>query len=417
MKIARLDAILLSYRLPEPLRLTYFGGERVIYKRDAMLIRLETESGTVGYAPGQGSERAQQIIDRMIAPFLVGRTLADPDALRVQFHSLPVVNLTVSKMYSAVEVALYDALGKKRDLPVSELMGGRVRDHIRLYGSGGMYMPAAEYAAEAKSIAAQGFSAYKLRPGLGPEEDVEIVRQIRESVGPDVEIMVDAHTWWRMGNRSYSAETCEEVARKMAEYEIAWLEEPVPPDDHDALLALRQKGIVPVASGEHEQSEARFLDLIGRECVDFVQMDIVCQGGYGLARRLFAEIARHELKFAFHSWGTQLEVMAAAQVGICWPATVVEWLEYPCHRYQKDGVSRAGMYPFDLAWEILKTPLKVEDGELIVPALPGLGVEVDEAVIDRYPWIPGAWSSFTLIDPPGEWQVTSDHSLPWDDGK
>ena len=82
-------------------------------------------------------------------------------------------------------------------------------------------------------------------------------------------------------------------------------------------------------------------------------MDVCCQGGYALGRRLFAEIARQELRFAFHSWGTALEVVAAAHLGICWPETVVEWLEYPC--YSSPG--RAGMYPFPLAAEILKDPL------------------------------------------------------------
>ena len=117
-------------------------------------------------------------------------------------------------------------------------------------------------------------------------------------------------------------------------------------------------------------------------------MDVCCQGGYSLGRRLFAEIARQGLRFAFHSWGTALEVMAAAHLGICWPQMVVEWLEYPC--YSTPG--SAGMYPFPLAAEILTQPLEIERGDLIVPRTPGLGVTVDERVIERYPWIPGPWS-------------------------
>lgn len=417
MRIQRVDAFLLSYPLPEPLQLTYHGGQRTIFKRDALLIRVETDAGIVGYAPGQGSEKCLRAIRDHIAPFLTGHSLADPDALRVQYllHGGPQA-AALLKYYATVEIALYDALGKHKDLPVSELLGGRVRDHIRLYGSGGMYMPPKEYAAEAKAIADLGFTAYKMRPGLGPDEDVEAVRRMREALGPDTDIMVDAHTWWRMGNRSYRMETIARLAEQLAEYDIYWLEEPVPPEDHDALRRLKEWDIVPLASGEHEPDDAGFQDLVSRQCVDFVQLDLLCQGGYPSARRLFGDLEKNQLRFAFHCWGTDLEVAAAAQIGICWPESVVEWLEYPVHRYAGSAniPSRPGMYPFDLALEILKDRLPIEDGDLIVPAKPGLGVEVDEAVIERYPWIPGPWSEFTLEDPPGTFAVTADHAAKWD---
>jgi L-alanine-DL-glutamate epimerase-like enolase superfamily enzyme len=417
MRIQRVDAVLLSYPLPEPLLLTYHGGNRTIFKRDAMLIRVQTESGVVGYAPGQGSEAARDAILHDVAPFLVGRTLADPDALRIQFRSTRGGGIPeVAKHYSSVEVALYDALGKIRGLPVSELLGGRVRDRIRLYGSGGMYMPPEQYAAEAKAIADMGFKAYKMRPGMGPEQDIETIKQIREAVGPDIDIMVDAHTWWRMGNRSYDFDTVMRLAEAFGEYDIYWLEEPVRPENHDALRMLREREIVPIASGEHEPGEDGFYDLISRRCVDIAQADIVCQGGYTAAKRIFAMLEKEGLRFAFHCWGTELEVAAAAQIGACWPEQVVEWLEYPCHRYPGNSANpvREGMYPFDLASEIVKTNPTIVEGHLVVPQTPGLGVEVDESVLDKYPWIPGPWSRFDLIDPPGSFAVTGDHAQKWD---
>ena len=257
--------------------------------------------------------------------------LADPDALRVQFLQGPGADASLAKVYCAVEIALYDLAGKARGVPVSEMLGGRVRDSIRLYGSAGMYMSPEAYAAEASAIAELGFRAYKMRPAAGPEQDLETVRLMRQAVGPDFDLMVDAHTWWRMGDRSYSPDTVEQLAQDMAAHHIAWLEEPLPPDDHAAYLALKEKDLVPLASGEHEPNEERYLDLILTRAVDYVQMDVCCQGGYSLGRRLFAEIARQGLRFAFHSWGTALEVVAAAQLGVCWPEMVVEWLEYPCY--------------------------------------------------------------------------------------
>ena len=115
------------------------------------------------------------------------------------------------------------------------------------------------------------------------------------------------------------------------------------------------------------------------------------------------------LRFAFHSWGTALEVIAAAHLGICWPATVAEWLEYPVYTDDKYQF----MYEWPLAGEILAEPLEIARGDLAVPRAPGLGVKVNEAVIDKYPWIPGPWSYFSLESPRGTWAVTADHSVPF----
>ena len=409
MKITRVQSHLLSYAFPEPIRLTYHGGERTILKRDALLIRIDTDEGLTGYAPGQASEKAHAAINTTIASFLEGRALSDPDAARVLFLDGPGADPEMAKVYAAVEIGLYDLWGKAKGVPVSELIGGRVRDRIRLYGSAGMYMTPEGYAAEAQAVAKMGFAAYKMRPGRGPETDLETVRLMREAAGPDVDLMVDAHTWWRMGDRSYSRSTVEHLAEALADYGVAWLEEPLPPDDHEAYRRLREKDFVPLASGEHEPSEARFMDLIMNRAVDYVQMDLCCQGGYSAGRRILLELAREGLGFAFHSWGTALEVIAAAHLGICWPEAVTGWLEYPC--YSSPG--KPGMYPFPLASEILKTPLSILNGDLAVPATPGLGVEVDDTVIERYPWIPGPWSFFRLDSPAETWAVTSDHSVKW----
>lgn len=155
------------------------------------------------------------------------------------------------------------------------------------------------------------------------------------------------------------------------------------------------------------------MDLITSGAVDWVQMDVCCQGGFEMGRRIF-EAAEHQgIRFAFHSWGTLLEVIAAAQLGICWNENVVEWLEYPCYANQ----GRPGMYPFPAADEIVKEPLPIEDGELLVPAEPGLGVEVDEGVIERYPFLPGPWSIFHLDSPPQTLAVSGDHSVKWAAGE
>ena len=403
MKITEVKAFLMSFPLPQPLRLPFYGGERTILKRDAMLIRVKTDNGLTGYAPGPAHERAAHEIHNTIAPFLLGR---DPRQWKeIKFPG----DLEIAKTYCAVEIALMDLTARYEGCALSEVNGGRKRDRIKLYGSAGMYMSPARFAEEAAAVAAMGFTAYKMRPALGPEQDLETVRLMRAAVGPKVGLMIDAHSWWRMGDRSYSPETVAELTRAMVQYHPTWLEEPLPPTDHAAYRKLRAAKTVPIATGEHEQEEAGFQDLIETHAADYIQMDVCCQGGFAMGQRIFGEIQKKNLKFAFHSWGTTLEVLAAAHLGICWPADVVEWLEYPCY----SNAGRAGMYPFPLSDEILRDPLAIEGGDMIVPKGPGLGVEIDERVTEKYPFIPGPWSFFRIDSPAETVAVTGDHSVKW----
>ena len=403
MKISAVQAFLMSCALPQPLRLPFWGGERTILKRDAMLIRVQTDNGLVGYAPGPAHERAAQAIHEIIRPFLLGK---DPRRWAdFQFNQ----DLHTTKTYRAVEIALMDLAARNEGCALSELIGGRKRDRIKLYGSAGMYMSPASFAEEASRIAGLGFTAYKMRPALGPDRDFETVRLMREAVGPNVGLMIDAHSWWRMGDHNYSRDTVKDLARAMVSFHPTWLEEPLPPEDHAAYRQLRAAGTVPIATGEHEPDEAGFLDLIETDAADYIQMDVCCQGGFAMVQRVFDAVTRKGLRFAFHSWGTALEVLAAAHLGICRPADVVEWLEYPC--YANSG--QPGMYPFPLADEILKGPLPIEGGDLIVPNGPGLGVQIEERVIEKYPFIPGPWSFFRIDSPPETVAVTGDHSVKW----
>ena len=407
MKITRVDAFLMSCPLPAPLKLPFHNGERTILKRDAMLIRVETDQGLRGWAPGPAHERAAREIRETIAPFLVGR---DP----LQWRSFAFKgSLELTKTYHAVEVALLDLVGRAERRAVSELAGGRVRDTIKLYGSAGMYQPPAKYAEEAAAVKALGFPAYKMRPALGPEKDIETVEKMRRATGPDFGLMVDAHSWWRMGDQSYTFDTVARVAKAIAPFKPVWLEEPLPPEDHAAYRRLKALGLVPVATGEHEQEEAGFDDLIRTKAADYIQMDVCCQGGFDMGRRVAEAAKLQSLRFAFHSWGTVLEVLAAAQFGVCWPEDVVEWLEYPCYA----NAGRAGMYPFPAADEILKEPLDIRKGILRVPKGPGLGVEIDERVIEKYPFLPGPWSFFRIDSPAETIAVTGDHSVKWVEGK
>lgn len=403
MKITDVESFLMSFPMPEEISLPFWGGTRTIVKRDAMLIKVKTDTGLVGYAPGPAHERAYKEITTIIKEFLIGK---DPLKWRTfDFQGDP----ELKKTYHAAEVAVLDLAARYEGCALSEIMGGRRRSTIKLYGSAGMYMPPEEYAEEAAAIQAMGFKAYKMRPALGPDDDLRTVELMRKATGDDMALMVDAHTWWRMGNKSYTPAMITDLARGMAEYHPYWLEEPLPPEDHEAYKDLREQGFVPVASGEHEQDFSGFADLANTKAVDFLQMDVCCQGGFEMGLQVFDLAAKNELKFAFHSWGTNLEVLAAAHLGICRDESVVEWLEYPCY----SSPSKKGMYPFPLSDEILKEPFEIRNGYMTVPSGDGLGIEVNESVIEKYPFKPGPWSYFHQHSPSETIAVTGDHSVKW----
>lgn len=403
MRIADVQAFLMSCPMPEEIALSFWGGTRTILKRDAMLIKVTADNGLVGYAPGPAFSRARDEINTEIRSFLIGK---DP----LQWRQFVLTgNPETLKTYYATEVALLDLVGKYEGCSISELMGGRVRSEIKLYGSAGMYMSPEKYAEEAAAIRAMGFSAYKMRPGLGPDNDLKTVELMRKATAPDFELMIDAHTWWRMGDKNYSERVIHDLAGAFQQYHPYWLEEPLPPEEHIAYRKLKEKNVVAIATGEHEQEYEGFEDLARLGATDFLQMDVCCQGGFDMGLKVFDLAADHRLKFAFHSWGTALEVLAAAQLGVCRNESVVEWLEYPC--YSSPG--KAGMYPFPLSEEILSESLEIVSGYLKMPQGSGLGIKINEAVIEKYPFIPGPWSFFHQDSPKTTIAVTGDHSVKW----
>src|SRR5262249_47682021 len=148
--ITEVEGFLMSCPLPEPMRMPFWGGERTILKRDAMLIRVKADNGLIGYAPGPAHERAAREIREVIRPFLVGQ---DPRRW-AQFEFKAVLEMV--KTYRAVEIALMDLAALFEGSPLSELIGGRKRDRIKLYGSAGMYMSPQRFAEEAEAISKMG---------------------------------------------------------------------------------------------------------------------------------------------------------------------------------------------------------------------------------------------------------------------
>ncbi len=407
MNIQSVEPHLLSCPLPQPVTCEFYGGRRTIFKRDAMVVCVRGEDGMVGYAPAAASRETANLIANEVAPLLVENDFCEP----ARFVSLAASKLGSRALAAigAVEVALYDLLGKAEGCSVTDFFGGRKQETICCYGSAGMYQSAESYAQEAAAVCELGFSAYKYRPALGPDEDHRTVELMRQALGPHVSICLDAHGWWRMGDKSYSPATIESLARDISPFGITWLEEPLPLDDRSTYAELRAKEIVPIAAGEHEHDLAGFEQLVGSGSVDVVQADVSHHGGLSGVADIIRLCERNELTFAFHNWGTALETVVDALIGSCFHRETARWLEYPQYAHRDSRV----MYAFPLSDELVPDAPVPEKGELPLPEGPGLGITVDESVFEKYSYLPGPWSVFELDSPPTKLALSGDHALPW----
>lgn len=314
---------------------------------DAMLIMVEGEDGLCGYGPGPATAAARMAVEALIAPFLEGRALRDPDALRILFHQQPGVTREVSRVYDAVEMALYDLTARSFGVALCDLLGGPVRDEVRLY---------------------------TLTPGGDPEATVAAAQRFRETQGPDAELMLDARGWW-----GAAEQTMHHAAHGLASHDVAWLQDPFPPADHAGWSRLKDLGGLPLAGGRFEADGAGLDDLIARRCVDVLQCELVHQGGFHTGRPLLGSIARSGLQFAFVNSGTALDALVSAHLAVCWPEAVVPYIERP----------PAGA----LAEGILPDGLEIHEGVLeLDTSRPGLGVEVNLGAVERFPWVPSAGS-------------------------
>jgi D-galactarolactone cycloisomerase len=389
MIIKSVESHLLSCPLPEPAIYPFNGGCRTIYKRDAMVVRIVTNEGLVGYGPGPASEKVTEIINKEIRPILLEEELFHPQGFvekMIDIHGDGVWSAA-----GAVEVALYDLWGKLNQCSVTEFFGGRKQQSIACYGSAGMYQTAQSCAEEASAVCELGFETYKFRSGLGPAEDLLTVELVRQAVGPEIGLCLDAHAWRMMGGKSYSPSIVDFLAEAIAMHGITWLESPLPVEDRQAYSRLKSMHYVDIAGGANEINFLGFRTLLGRDCVDIVQAGVCNHGGFSGLSRIIDLCERRFATFAFHNNGTALETVVNALIGSSFPRETVRWLEYPQYSHRDARVS----YPFPLADELVPdAPVPVK-GELPLPDGYGLGIKVDETVFEKYPFKKGPWSKFS----------------------
>jgi L-rhamnonate dehydratase len=257
-----------------------------------LIVEVFTDTGIVGIGNAALSPRVtKQVIDLYLKPLLLGKDPFDYEFLwqhmyrqTMAFGRKGIAMVAIS----AVDIAIWDILGKSAKQPVFKLLGGRTKPKIPVYASRLYSQPLPQLAAELALYKAQGYRAMKLRFGWGPidgaagmQRNVELVRTAREVIGYEIDLMADAYMGWTL-----------DYARRMLPllepFQLRWLEEPVIPDDIHGYAALKALGRVPIAGGEHEHTIYGFRQLLEAKAVDYIQFDTNRVGGITQARKVQA---------------------------------------------------------------------------------------------------------------------------------
>lgn len=373
MKITAIEAFDLTCPLEHP-----FGwSQGWLGQRSTTLVKVATDDGLVGW--GEGA--AASLINGLLAPLLIGQDPMDRAGLwERMFHALYNGNNAVGlagSALSALDIALWDLAGKATGLPVCALLGGKIRDKIAVYATG-LYYTEGELPDrlldEARGYVAAGFKGMKTKVGgLSIAEDVERVRAVRAAIGPDIHLMVDA-------NEAYNATTAIRIGQKLAELDLVWFEEPVNAQDLDAYLAVKAALPMAIAGGENLRTRYEFKPYLTRRAYDIVQPDIMHCGGITEMQRICATANACGIQVNPHVWGSPVMIAAtlhlAATLPPCPPA-------HNAQPYMQEPVMEFDRTPSAIREKLCAVPFDQEDGFVRVPTGPGLGIEVDEEMVER----------------------------------
>ena len=343
-------------------------------KRDALLVKLETDSGLVGWGETSPINGARGTIDKFLAPRLIGR---NPLEYRALWRSLWGANFGNGLAVGAVEMAINDLRGKALGMPVAELFGGRFRDTIPVYVSALDYVEGIAieewYPRRAEKMVAAGHKAIKMRLGrYSVKRESKVVQAVRRAVGPDIKLMAD-------GNGAYTMANALKMAHYLRTFDFEFLEEPMPQrsNNYPGYDVLREKMPLPLAGGEALDSREAAKALIDRRAFDIIQPDASLCGGMGEVV-FISELAQLSgVRCYPHCWGADIVIAATVQTLALVPdphfglPTDTPFLELD----QSENPWREGL---------AKGQIEVQDGFVRVPRKPGLGITVDEELVQKY---------------------------------
>ncbi|MGH2450658.1 MAG: mandelate racemase/muconate lactonizing enzyme family protein [Candidatus Limnocylindria bacterium] len=371
MRIARLETHVLEARLERPIQF----GIGPFSAFTATLVEITTDDGLTGIGECI-ARKAPRVTDTVLRdllwPVLEGRDPQDVgglwDEMFRQLRGWGHYRGFVQEAMSGVDQALWDILAQKQGLPLYKALAGAGRERVPVYSSSVYIADLETMAREAREQVAKGHTALKMKVGRsadlgGLRMDVESVRAVREAAGPGIEIGIDV-------NSAYDAATAIRFCRAVEECDIAFLEEPVYPDDVDGYELIRRSQPIPLAAGESEFGVFGFRELLRRRAIDIVQPDVARVGGFTGGMRLGALVHAHNVRYAPHT-GFSCGVAQLASIHL---AAAVPNLWREEHMFISNPLRDIFQEPFP----------EPSAGAVDVPKRPGLGLTLDRKRLDRY---------------------------------
>ncbi|MFC7008638.1 mandelate racemase/muconate lactonizing enzyme family protein [Halalkalicoccus salilacus] len=375
MRIRDVEAVALHRDLDE----RFANAQKWIDSREYCLVRIETDDGTVGWGECWGPVAGnREIVEEYVAPWLRGR---DPRTverihddlifkLRSSYHSHVPAGVV-----SGVDMALWDCYGKATGEPISRLLGGARRDRVRAYATGHFFPDVDTFDAfeervvrEARGNVEAGFDALKVKIGVGrhfpwsTETDVEIMRSIRDAVGDDVRLMADA-------NHAYDTADASRVGRQLEELDVHFFEEPIGPQHVEDYALLNRELDVPIAGGECWAFVEEFDRVFDEGAVGYAQPDVTSAGGITSMRRIASLADAANVQCLPHVFGSAVALAASLQVLATIPG---------------DPMLEFDRTPNPIRDELAVDPIVNEGTDVPVPDGPGLGIEIDSDVLERF---------------------------------
>lgn len=379
MKIIELKTHVLSTPLAEPFAFS-MGW---VQKRSSMIVEIITEDGVIGWGESlchglQPPEISAAIVNHALKPIVLGQDIFDVDVLWERMYNLtrPFGQKgAVPNAISAVDIAIWDCIGRTLNKPIHKLIGGAYRTEVQPYATGFYRIEGKSYpqdaVEEAKRHMSKGFQAMKLKTGFGVEEDIEYILAVREGIGPKVKLMLDA-------NHAYNVSSARKILMAVEKADIFWFEEPLSPEDIDGYRELKNLTSVYIAAGECEFTKIGFREWVSKRAVDILQPDLCSAGGITECRKILALAQAWHMNLIPHVWGSGIGLAASLQFLATIPPSplALKPIE-PMLEYDQS------LHPFrqDLIFDAIGIE---SNGMVKIPTKPGIGVDVNREILERY---------------------------------
>lgn len=373
MKIEKVEVFVLTDKLDK----SFFFSQWEYCERKICLIKITTESGIVGWGEGYGPADLLASGINYLSKFLISQNPINSETIwedlyrrTLDFARSGILMAAVS----AIDVAIWDLKGKILGLPVHQLFGGKKRDVIYPYATGLYFREEKDLtsalAEEALKYKELGYQAIKMKVGMSVGEDIKNVEAVRNAIGTEVDLMIDA-------NHAYNLQEAIRLAEALEEFRIGWFEEPISPEFYEQYAELRSRTFIPIAAGECEYLRYGFHRLLKNNSVDIVQPDICASGGLTEAKRIATLTSVYGKELVPHSWGTYISLSAAMHF-VANLDPIPGRLKMPKFTLEYDQTENG------LRDKVTFPDFEFKKGNLVVSDKPGLGVEVDETALKQF---------------------------------